>query len=141
MFEALVSVQVRALAEKAEAAREAGEVKLRGVRDAAFGEPRPARRQPEPGADVALDMLSEGEPHRRALVDALSALPPPARRELWALLLIGRGDYGLAEWDLAVTEAARLPDIDPRLFLEQADLHDHLMKAVYELEHRSGTTS
>lgn len=141
MFEALASVQIRALAEKALAVREAGEEKLRGVRDAAFGEPRPARRQPEPGADVAVDALSEGEPHRRAFVEALSSLPLPARRELWALVLIGRGDYGLDEWDQAVMEAGRLSDFDARVFLEQPDLHDHLMKAVYEIEHRLGAAS
>ena len=138
MLEWLASVEVRALASKARAAREARDRVLPGIRDAAFGEPKPARGEHNPAAAMGLDALLESDPHRRALAEALSALPPPARRELWALVLIGRGDYGLKDWDRAISEANRLSDTDASLFLEHADLHEHLMKAVYEIERTSG---
>jgi hypothetical protein len=138
MLEWLATVEVRTLADKACAARKARDRMLAGVRDMAFGEPKPARGEHNPAAAMGLNALPESDPHRRALVDALSALPPPARRELWALVLIGRGDYGLKDWDRAISEANRLSDTDASLFLEHADLHEHLMKAVYEIERTSG---
>ena len=138
MLEWLASVEVRALADKARAARDARDRVLAGVRDAVLGEPKPARGEHNPAAAMGLDALFESDPHRRALAEALSALPPPARRELWALVLIGRGDYGLKDWDRAISEANRLSDTDASLFLEHADLHEHLMKAVYEIERTSG---
>jgi hypothetical protein len=48
--------------------------------------------------------------------------------------LAGRGDYGLGDWERAMSEANRLSDIDASFFIEQPDLHEHLMKGVYELE-------
>jgi len=134
MLEGLALVQVRALADKAQAVRGAAERLLHGVRDAEVGEPKPARRRPDQGPAIRLDLLAESDPHRRAFVESLSALPPLARRELWALVLIGRGDYGLGEWEQAMSEANRLSDIDASFFIEQPDLHEHLMKGVYELE-------
>jgi hypothetical protein len=134
MLECLASVQVRALADKARAAQDAAERLLHGIRDASVGEPKPARRRPDQGPAIRLDSLAENDPHRRALAESLSALPLLARRELWALVLIGRGDYGLSDWERAMSEANRLSDIDASFFIEQADLHEHLMKGAYELE-------
>ena len=140
MLECLASVEIRALADKARAARDAAERLLHGVHDAEVGEPKPARRRPDQGPAIRLDLLAESDPHRRALVESLSALPPMARRELWALVLIGRGDYGLRDWERAMSEANRLSDIDASFFIEQPDLHEHLMKGVYELERASRPT-
>lgn len=141
MLEVLASLQVRSLADKARAAREARDRMLTGVREKAFGEQKPARGEHNPAAEIGLDVLPEADTHRTALIKALSELPQAALRELWALTLIGRGDYGLSEWDQALQEAKRLREIDVSRFMEQADLHDHLMKAAYELDRAYGQAS
>ena len=138
MLEMLASLQVRSLADKARAAREARDQMLRGVREERFGEQRPARGAHNPAAEIGLDLLPETDPNRTALVQALTEFPQAVLRELWALMLIGRGDYGLTEWDEALLEAKRLRELDVGMFLEQPDLHEHLMKATYELERAYG---
>jgi hypothetical protein len=141
MLEMLASVQARALAEKARAARESLDRMLAGVRETQLAEPRPLRGEHDPLADLGFDALPEDDPHRRALFEALSAMPLRALRELWALVLIGRGDYALKDWPQALSDAMQLPVIDPGLFMEQVDLHEYLMKAVYELERTYGVES
>lgn len=138
MLEALASLQIKSLADKARALREARDRMLTSVREEAFGEPEPARGAHNPAGEIGLNVLPETDPHRTALVEALSELPPAALRELWALMLVGRGDYGLSEWDQALAEARRLQGLKVSLFLEQADLHNHLMKAAYEIERAYG---
>jgi len=134
MLQALASNEVKALAAKARAVRAARDRALSGIRNRTFAEPPPARGVHNPGADLGLDVLPKDEPSRKALEDALAALAPSARRELWALVLVGRGDYGAKDWERAMAEASRLPDVGPDQFMEVADLHEHLVKAVYELE-------
>jgi hypothetical protein len=133
MLEKLGAVQVKALAEKARAAREARDREITGIRDSAFGEPPPVRGPHNPTADLGLNIGPKDESHRKALEDALSAMPTAALRELWALVLVGRGDYGIKDWPRAITEVTRA-GVSIALFLEDADLHEHLMKAAYELE-------
>ena len=134
MLEKIAMLQVRALADQAFAAREARDRILTGVRDAAFGEQTPARGAHNPTAALGFDTLPETDPHRRALEKALSAFPVSARRELWAFVLIGRGEYALKDWERAMADVNRLPDVSVSLFMEQADLHECLTKAIYELE-------
>lgn len=138
MLEKLASLSVKAIADKARAARDARDRILAGVRDEDIEEPQPARGEHNPTAALGLNVLPESDSDRQELEDALTALPPPVLHELWALVLVGRGDYGLKDWDRALAEAERLPDIDERLFLDQADLHELFMKALYELEQTYG---
>lgn len=134
MFERLAVEQLRALAGKAGAVREVRDRTLSGTRDEVFVEEQPARGEHNPTADLGLDVVSEDNPARMALEEALSALPPAALRELWATVLIGRGDYGVKDWERAMAEANRLTDVGPDLFMGVADLHEYLMIAVYEHE-------
>lgn len=134
MLQALASNEVKALAAKARAVREARDRALSGIRDATFAEPRPARGVHNPAAELGLDILPRDEPSRLALENALAALPPSARRELWALVLVGRGDCAANNWERAMAEASRLPDVGADQLMEVADLHDYLLKAIYELE-------
>jgi hypothetical protein len=134
MFQALASNEVKALAAKARAVREARDRALSSIRDRTFAEPTPARGVHNPAADLGLDVLPKDEPSRKALEDSLAALPPSARRELWALVLVGRGDYAAKDWERAMAEASRLPDVGVSQFMEVADLHECLAKASYELE-------
>jgi hypothetical protein len=138
MLEQLAAVQVRGLALKARAARDARDRVLAHVRDQAFREPKPERAGHDSAADSGVNVIPEANPERLALAKALSALPVPALRELWALMLIGQGDYGLKDWQRAIAEANRILDLDANMFMEQPDLHEQLMKAVYELEHVPG---
>ena len=60
--------------------------------------------------------------------------PTTSRQKLWAVMRIGSGDYAAGEWDLAIADAVRLAD---SAFIselaDEADLHDRLMKGLYEL--------
>jgi hypothetical protein len=134
MLEKLASEQLRTLADKAAAVREVRDRILSGVRDEAFIEAQPARGEHNPAAVVGLDVVPEDDPARSALEEALAALPPEALRELWSVVLIGRGEYGVKDWERAMAEANRLTGVGPGLFMEVADLHEYLMKAVSELE-------
>jgi hypothetical protein len=135
MLQALASDEVKALAAKARAVREVRDRMLTGIRDSAFAETIPARGEHNPAADLGLNVVPEDDPSRKALEDALSALPPSALRELWAIVLVGRGDYAAKDWERAVAETNRLADVGTDRFMEVADLHEYLVKAVYELEH------
>jgi len=138
MLERIATVKIRVLAAKARAARDARDRMLTHIDDRAFHEPTSEREVRDPAADTGVDLRPESGPDRMALAEELSTLPVPALRELWALVLIGRGDYGLRDWGRAMAEANRLLEIDATLFMEQPDLHEHLMRAVYELERTSG---
>jgi hypothetical protein len=50
------------------------------------------------------------------------------------LLSIGRGDYAAKDWEQAVADATTIrDDVTIAMLLEEADLHQYLMKALYEL--------
>lgn len=134
MLERIAVEELRALADKASAVRDVRDRILTGVRDEALAEQKPARGPHNPSAELGLDLVPETDPARRALEEALSGLSPPALRELWAVVLVGRGDYAVKDWEQAVAEANRLRDVGTGLFMGMADLHEYLMKVVYELE-------
>ena len=129
-------MQLRALADKAAAVRKVRDRELSAIRNDAFGEEKPARGEHNPSAELGLDVVPKDHPARVALEKALSALPPGALRELWAVTLVARGEYALNDWDRAMAEAMRRTELDASQFMGMADLHDHLMKAVYEIERR-----
>lgn len=75
-------------------------------------------------ASAALDQL-------RRMLDGLS---PEQRVELRAVMLVGRGDFAGNQWDRALDEAGRPPDASHyEDIAERIDLHDYLMKGLYEL--------
>jgi hypothetical protein len=134
MLERLASLQVKALADKALAVRDARNRFLTGIREAAFGEPKPARGVHDASAALGFNVLPASDPDRKVLDQALAALPPAALRELWALVLIGRGAYRLESWDRAIAEANGITDLSPALFMEDVGLYEHLMNALHELD-------
>jgi hypothetical protein len=134
MLEKLASEHLRLLADKVAAVRAVRDRMLSPVRNAALVEEKPARGEHNPSANLGLDVVPESNPARMALEDALSALRPAARRELWAVVLVGRGDHSLKDWERALAEANRLTDVGTDLFMGVADLHENLMKVVDELE-------
>ena len=70
----------------------------------------------------------------RRLRDAITELPGEIRRKLWALMVIGRGDYAAGEWEsaLARTETTADAEVIAGLMAEPY-LHDRLAKALYEM--------
>ena len=67
------------------------------------------------------------------LREAIVGLTPEGRSELFALMRVGQGDLAVQEFHRGISEAATLGDETVTASLmEDADLHDHLMKGLYE---------
>jgi len=134
MLERVTAADVKRISELAKAARSARDEMLSEVGVEDLGQPRPARGEHNPAAALGLDPLPFDHPAREALREALAAVSTDARRELQALLWIGRGDYGTAEWEKAFTDTASASDLPVEQLTSEADLHDLLMKGLYELK-------
>ena len=66
--------------------------------------------------------------------EAIEALPSDIRRKLWAVMRTGCGDYARDDWDQAMATADNLSDqIILGDLAEEIDLHDRLMKGLYEI--------
>ena len=123
-------LEARRLAELAAAAREARSRILTPVAEAELGEPPPARGEHNPGSALA---FAEGSAYR-VLREAIEGLPVDIRRKLWALMRTGSGDYAKGDWAEALTAADNLSDESMVGDLaEEVDLHDKLMKGLYEI--------
>jgi hypothetical protein len=134
MLTKITVAEVKHVAEMAKAAREARDQILDKIRDQDLGEPTPAKGEHNPAGLLGLDPLPLDHPVRAALRDSVTALTASARRELRALLSIGRGDYAAKDWEQAVADATTIrDDVTIAMLLEEADLHQYLMKALYEL--------
>jgi hypothetical protein len=94
---------------------------------------KPARGEHNPTAALGFAPLAADAPQIIALRDALASLSPAGRAELYALMRIGQNQLATGQWELGLTEAKRLGDTTIMgSLLEDADLHDHLMKGLYE---------
>ncbi len=86
----------------------------------------------EPGEEIA-----RGERQDAALAtleQAIARITPEARRELRAVVMIGRGDFAAAQWDEAVAQAQALSDASEiRALAEEAALAAYLSKGLYQL--------
>ncbi|WP_162913180.1 DUF3775 domain-containing protein [Rhodospirillaceae bacterium SYSU D60014] len=89
--------------------------------------------QEEIGTFETLDASLNNEPLTR-LKQTVDALAPAARRELIAVMLIGRGDFAAGEWDKALSQAENTSnDSDTARLTEKVLLHDYLKKGLYLL--------
>jgi hypothetical protein len=92
-----------------------------------------ARGEHNPMAALALDPLPAQDMQLSALRDALAALTPGARSELYSLMRIGQGELALKKWRRGVREAQSLGDATvAAALIEDPDLHDHVLKGLYE---------
>lgn len=134
MLHALSADAVREIAELGAAAREAQDRLLNKMVNLGHQKDDPDKAVTgEIDHFDTLDASLDNEPLRR-LGDRVAALAPEARHELRAVMLIGRGDYAANEWDAALTEAQSRPDGDDvARIIDQARLHDYLMKGLYAL--------
>lgn len=121
----------------AELALKAGEAQDRAFVNAAvleLDEPHPPQAEGRPVNDLGLAALPDNEPAVRALRDAIDGAPDALKRKLWAVSRIGSGDYAADQWDRALADADRLPrSAFISELADEADLHDRLMKGLYEL--------
>jgi hypothetical protein len=130
----LTEEQARQIAALAKAVRKARDVLLDNVPDDDMGEPPAARGEHNPTAAFALDPLAPDDPAVVALQQALGALGPSARSELFVLMHMGQGDLGITDWDRGLTEAELLGDRTvTAAIMEDLDLHDHVTKGLYEV--------
>jgi hypothetical protein len=126
--------EVRRIAGLAQAAGEAQDRAFVNASELDLDEPHPPQAEGRPVNDLGLAALPDDEPTVRALRDAIEGAPDEFRRKLWAVMRIGSGDYAAGESDRAIEDAARLAH---SAFIselaDEADLHDRLMKGLYEL--------
>ncbi len=83
------------------------------------------------------DEIARGERQDAALAtleQAIARITPEARRELRAVMMIGRGDFAAAQWEQAVAQAQALSDAsEVRALAEEAALAAYLSKGLYQL--------
>lgn len=138
MLQELTKERARQIADFAKAARDARDAILANIPEEALGEPRVARGAHNPIAGLGFDPLPPDASEIAALENAVSALAPLARSELFALMRIGQGDLAAGNWDRGLSEATTLGDETVAAALtENPDLHDHLAKGLFELDQAS----
>jgi hypothetical protein len=134
MMHEIEILEARRIAELAAIARDARDQALAPLREAELGEPQPARGQHHPSGALSFGALPEEAPARQALRQAIEELPDDMRRKIWVAMRIGCGDYARGDWDEALTAAGNLFDaIIVSDLTEDVDLHDKLMKGLYEI--------
>lgn len=134
MLRQLTEEQVRQITALAKAVREARDSLLDNVPEEDMGEPPAARGEHNPTAAFALDPLPPDDPSVAALQQALDALAPGSRSELFALMRMGQGDFAINDWDRALSEAELLGEQTvTAALIEDLDLHDHIAKGLYEV--------
>lgn len=134
MLKTLTAEQARFIALLAKSARLQRDALLGNVAEAALGGPTPGRGEHNPTADLGFEPLSQERSQKADLRQAVGSLSEAARRELYALMRIGQGHLSAKKWHHGLSEAELLgKDVVAAAFVEDADLHDHLAKGLYEI--------
>jgi len=133
MLRALNVDQVRFIALVAKSARAQRDALLGHVREEALGGTTPGRGEHNPAAELGLEPLPAKDSPAASLREAIASLSAPARRELYALMRIGQGDLAAKKWHRGLSEAEALgEDAITAAIIDDADLHDHIAKGLYE---------
>jgi len=86
-----------------------------------------------PTAALGLDPLPAQDTQLTALRNALAALTAAARSELYGLMRVGQGQLAIKRWRRSIRKAQSLGDATvTAALIEDADLHDHVLKGLYE---------
>ena len=107
---------------------------LGNVAEQDLGGTRSSRGEHNPTALLGFEPLPPDAEQLTALREAIGSLTPEGRGELHALMRMGQGDLAAQDWDRGLEEAARLGEQAVGVLLEDPDLHDHLVKALYEMK-------
>lgn len=133
MLKELTVQDAQFIAVLAKAARIQRDRLLASVAESDLGGERPGRGEHNPTAALGFEPLMADSPQLSALRDAISALSTAARCELYALMRIGQGHLGAKDLRRGTSEALGLGDETiGGAMAEDADLHDHITKALYE---------
>src|SRR3974377_2363119 len=140
MLQELSADQAQQIADLAKTARAARNVILDNVPEEDLGVPKSARGKQNPAGPLVFDPLPLDDPALIELREAVCALVPAARAELFVLMRMGQGDFAICDWDRGLSEAALLgEDAVLAMLTEDPDLNEHLSKALYELGSTSQT--
>jgi hypothetical protein len=125
--------QARFIALLAKSARAQRDALVGHVTEEALGGTMPERGEHNPTAELGLEPLSAKDSPAASLREAIASLSAPARRELYALMRIGQGDLAAKKWHRGLSEAEALgEDAITAAIIDDADLHDHLAKGLFE---------
>jgi hypothetical protein len=127
--------QARFVALVAKTARAQRDAMLGHVPDKDLNGTTAARGEHNPTAALGYEPLPAQDHQLSALRNALGTLTAMARSELYVLMRIGQGHLAAKKWRRGVKEARSLGDVTvSATLLEDPDLHDHLLKGLYEAD-------
>jgi len=133
MLKDLNGDQARFIALLAKTARTQRDAVLGNVAERDLGGSTPGRGEHNPTAEFGLDQMSAGDSQMAALREAITSLSVKARQELYALMRVGQGHLAADKWHRGLSEAETLGDSAiTAAIIDDADLHDHLAKGLYE---------
>ena len=133
MLKSLNVDQARFVAILAKTARTQRDALLGNVAEDDLGGLQPGRGEHNPTAALGFEPLPPEAAQTTALRDAIATLSPAARSELYTLMRIGQGDLAANKWHRGLSEAETLGEMAvSAALIEDADLHDHLLKGLYE---------
>lgn len=92
-----------------------------------------SRGEHNPTAALGYDPLPAEDYQLLALREALDALTPTERSELYVLMRIGQGHLAANKWHRGLEEAQSLGDATvTSSLIDDPDLHNHLSKGLYQ---------
>ena len=133
MLKELNRDQAQFVALLAAAARAQRDAFIARVPEDDLSEVKAARGEHNPMATLGFAPFPPDASQVTALRDAIGTLSSAARSELYALMRIGQGELAAQKWHQGLVEADTLGDETiTAALIEDPDLHDHLMKGLYE---------
>ena len=133
MLKVLNPDKVRFIALLAKTARRQRDAFLGNVAEDDLVEAKAARGEHNPTAALGFEPAPSDSLQIDALREAMGELAPESRSELFALMRVGQGDLAAQQFHRGISEAETLGDETiTALLMEDADLHDHLMKGLYD---------
>ena len=125
--------QARFIATLAKAARAQRDEFLGNVPEDDLDGSTPGRGEHNPTAELGFEASPPKDLQAAALREAIATLSSAARAELYALMRMGQGHLAAKTWHQGVVDAEALGDEAVMAEIaEDPDLHDHIVKALYE---------
>ena len=133
MLKDLNADQARFIALLARTARTQRDALLGNVAEEDLDGVTPGRGEHNPTAELGFEPLAAENSQTAALREAIASLSAAARQELYVLMRIGQGHVAAKKWHRGLSEAEALGrDAITAAIMDDADLHDHLAKGLYE---------
>ncbi len=125
--------QARFIALLARTARTQRDALLDNVAEEDLGGITPGRGEHNPTAELGFEPLPAADSQTAALREAIASLSVTARQELYALMRIGQGHLAAKKWHRGLSQAEALGvNAITAAIIDDADLHDHITKGLYE---------